>query len=236
MRCSTDESRCYHYTLDVQRRSRDAIVVHEMFNRGFEMLSLFMRCSTDESRCYRYTLDVKRMSRYALLTQKIEDVSNYKSEKGLVVESFDYDEESISSEDEGITTIVTKTKIKEDTTTPILYCSIAANERIPLILASTTRNGTCQGSHRRWTLTTLTKSSLKGCMLCASGSHNISFAMQHWLDGEGGSTLIGADMIEPIWINERSHEHIVEVLQRSLEELKQERAREKDLLEKDNRM
>ncbi|GKB83572.1 actin-related protein 2/3 complex subunit 2B [Tanacetum coccineum] len=52
------ESRCYRYTLDVQRMSRDAIVVHEMFNGGVEMLSLYirvemlslyMRCSTDES-------------------------------------------------------------------------------------------------------------------------------------------------------------------------------------------
>ncbi|GJU46969.1 WD repeat-containing protein 43-like protein [Tanacetum coccineum] len=43
MRCSTDESRCYRYTLDVQRMSLDAIVVHEMFNGGVEMLSLNMR-------------------------------------------------------------------------------------------------------------------------------------------------------------------------------------------------
>ncbi|GKA29126.1 RNA-directed DNA polymerase, eukaryota, reverse transcriptase zinc-binding domain protein [Tanacetum coccineum] len=68
-RCHCDESRCYHYTLDVQQRSRDAIVVHEMFNGGVEMLSrvemlsLYMRCSTDESRCYRCTLDVQRRSR-----------------------------------------------------------------------------------------------------------------------------------------------------------------------------
>ncbi|GKC90773.1 hypothetical protein Tco_1151422 [Tanacetum coccineum] len=49
MRCSTDESRCYGYTLDGQRKSRDAVVVYEMFNRGFEMLSLYIRCSVDES-------------------------------------------------------------------------------------------------------------------------------------------------------------------------------------------
>ncbi|GJX93521.1 hypothetical protein Tco_0348107 [Tanacetum coccineum] len=54
------------------------------------------------------------------------------------------------------------------------------------------------------------------------------------LDGEGGSTLIGAGVIEPTWINKRSHEHIVKVLQMSLEEFKQERACEKDLLEIDN--
>ncbi|GKB93676.1 augmin subunit 4 [Tanacetum coccineum] len=71
MRCSTDESRCYRYTLDVQRMSRDAIVVHEMFNGGVEMLSLYMRCSTEESRCYRYTLDVQRMSRDAIVVNEM---------------------------------------------------------------------------------------------------------------------------------------------------------------------
>ncbi|GJV62147.1 hypothetical protein Tco_1468247 [Tanacetum coccineum] len=50
MRCSTEESRCYGYTLDGQRRSRDAVVVYEMFNGGVEMQSLYIRCSTDESR------------------------------------------------------------------------------------------------------------------------------------------------------------------------------------------
>ncbi|GKA51776.1 hypothetical protein Tco_0744972 [Tanacetum coccineum] len=34
-----DESRCYRYTLDVQEMSRDAIVVHEMFNREVDMLA-----------------------------------------------------------------------------------------------------------------------------------------------------------------------------------------------------
>ncbi|GKB19053.1 tyrosine--tRNA ligase 1, cytoplasmic-like protein [Tanacetum coccineum] len=34
MRCLTDESRCYRYTLDVQLMSRDAISAHEMFNGG----------------------------------------------------------------------------------------------------------------------------------------------------------------------------------------------------------
>ncbi|GJT38374.1 hypothetical protein Tco_0938239 [Tanacetum coccineum] len=43
----------------INTRSRDAIVVHEMFNGRVEMLSLYIRCSTDESRCYRYTLDVQ---------------------------------------------------------------------------------------------------------------------------------------------------------------------------------
>ncbi|GJY78617.1 hypothetical protein Tco_0484418 [Tanacetum coccineum] len=46
MRCSTEKSRCYRYTLDVQRMSRDAIVVHEMLDGGVEMLSLYIRCST----------------------------------------------------------------------------------------------------------------------------------------------------------------------------------------------
>ncbi|GJR60535.1 regulator of MON1-CCZ1 complex isoform X1 [Tanacetum coccineum] len=54
IRCSTEESRCYRYTLDVQLMSRDAIVVHEMFNGRVEMLSLYIRCSTEESRCYHY--------------------------------------------------------------------------------------------------------------------------------------------------------------------------------------
>ncbi|GJT30646.1 hypothetical protein Tco_0910921 [Tanacetum coccineum] len=70
MRCSPKKSRCYRSSLDVQRRSGDAIVVHEMFNRGVEMLSLgvemlslYIRCSTDRLRCYRYTLDVQQRSR-----------------------------------------------------------------------------------------------------------------------------------------------------------------------------
>ncbi|GJY28657.1 hypothetical protein Tco_0404424 [Tanacetum coccineum] len=90
MRCSTEELKCYRYTLDVQRMSRDAIVVHEMFNGGVEMLSsrdaivihetfnegvemllLYMRCSTDESRCYRYTLDVQRRSRDAIVAHEM---------------------------------------------------------------------------------------------------------------------------------------------------------------------
>ncbi|GJW67686.1 hypothetical protein Tco_0122110 [Tanacetum coccineum] len=62
-----EESRCYRYTLDVQRMRRDAIVVHEMFNGGFKMLS----CSMEESRCYRYTLDVQRMSRDAIVVHEM---------------------------------------------------------------------------------------------------------------------------------------------------------------------
>ncbi|GKD93261.1 hypothetical protein Tco_1373098, partial [Tanacetum coccineum] len=53
MRCSTEESICYRYTLDVQRMSRDA--------------TLYMRCSTDESRFCRYTLNVQQMSRDAIV-------------------------------------------------------------------------------------------------------------------------------------------------------------------------
>ncbi|GJX89625.1 hypothetical protein Tco_0341639 [Tanacetum coccineum] len=53
MRCSSDELRCYDYTLDGQWRNRDVIVVYEMFNGEVEMLSLYIRCSTNESRCYR---------------------------------------------------------------------------------------------------------------------------------------------------------------------------------------
>ncbi|GKE23515.1 hypothetical protein Tco_1435027, partial [Tanacetum coccineum] len=67
MRCSTEKSRCYGYTLDGQRRSRDVVVVYEMFNRGVEMISLYIRWSTDESRyksrCYGYTLDGEWRSR-----------------------------------------------------------------------------------------------------------------------------------------------------------------------------
>ncbi|GKC74696.1 hypothetical protein Tco_1120579, partial [Tanacetum coccineum] len=65
------ESRCYGYTLDGQRRSRDAVVVYEMFNGGVEMISLYIRCSTDESRCYRHTLDVQRMSRDAIVIHEM---------------------------------------------------------------------------------------------------------------------------------------------------------------------
>ncbi|GJS68865.1 hypothetical protein Tco_0683430 [Tanacetum coccineum] len=71
MRCSTEESRCYRCTLDVQRRSGDAIVVHEMFNGGVEILSLYIRCLTVESGCYRCTLDVQRMSRDAIVVHEM---------------------------------------------------------------------------------------------------------------------------------------------------------------------
>ncbi|GKA27850.1 hypothetical protein Tco_0714018 [Tanacetum coccineum] len=77
MRCSTNESSYYRYTLDGQRMSQDAIVVREMFNgrvemlSGVEMLSLYMICSTDVSRCYCYTLDVQRMSRDAIVVHEI---------------------------------------------------------------------------------------------------------------------------------------------------------------------
>ncbi|GJZ85056.1 hypothetical protein Tco_0650395 [Tanacetum coccineum] len=50
---------------------RDAIDVHEMFNGGVEMLSLYMICSTDESRYYRYTLDVQRRSRDAIVVHEM---------------------------------------------------------------------------------------------------------------------------------------------------------------------
>nr|GEX90515.1 hypothetical protein [Tanacetum cinerariifolium] len=50
---STDKSRCYRCTSDVQWMSQDGIVVHQMFNG----------CSTDESRWHRCTSDVQRMSR-----------------------------------------------------------------------------------------------------------------------------------------------------------------------------
>ncbi|GJZ89859.1 hypothetical protein Tco_0661786 [Tanacetum coccineum] len=64
-------SRCYRYTLDVKRMSRDAIIVHEMFNEGVEMLLLYIRCSTDESRFYRGTLDVQRMCRDSIVVQEM---------------------------------------------------------------------------------------------------------------------------------------------------------------------
>ncbi|GJS24158.1 retrovirus-related pol polyprotein from transposon TNT 1-94 [Tanacetum coccineum] len=44
-------------------------------------------------------------AKLALLTKKIDDVSKNMSEKGLVAESFDWDEESLSYEDEGVTTV-----------------------------------------------------------------------------------------------------------------------------------
>ncbi|GKA99329.1 hypothetical protein Tco_0827266 [Tanacetum coccineum] len=50
----------------------------------------------------------------ALLTRNIKVVSKNKSEKGLVAESFDWDEESLSLEDEGITTVKTFMAIAED--------------------------------------------------------------------------------------------------------------------------
>ncbi|GJX34098.1 hypothetical protein Tco_0245655 [Tanacetum coccineum] len=50
----------------------------------------------------------------ALLTQKINVVSKRKSKKGLVAESFDWDEESLSSEDEGVTRFKAFMAIAED--------------------------------------------------------------------------------------------------------------------------
>ncbi|GJS44126.1 hypothetical protein Tco_0569169 [Tanacetum coccineum] len=49
-----------------------------------------------------------------LLTQKIENSSKQKSEKGLVDESFNWDEKSLSSEDEGTTTVKAFMAIAED--------------------------------------------------------------------------------------------------------------------------
>ncbi|GJY18214.1 hypothetical protein Tco_0389705 [Tanacetum coccineum] len=50
-----------------KRMSRDAIVVHEMFNGGVEMISLYIRCSTDESRFVSLSCDVQRMSEVAIV-------------------------------------------------------------------------------------------------------------------------------------------------------------------------
>nr|GEU46875.1 hypothetical protein [Tanacetum cinerariifolium] len=50
----------------------------------------------------------------ALLTKTIDVVSKNKSEKGLVVKSFDCDEESLSSEDEGVTRVKAFMAIVED--------------------------------------------------------------------------------------------------------------------------
>ncbi|GKE15605.1 hypothetical protein Tco_1423182 [Tanacetum coccineum] len=71
MRCSTEESRFYSYTLDVQLMSRDAIIVHEMFNGWVDMQSVYMRCSTEESGCYSYTLDVQLMSQDAIFVHEM---------------------------------------------------------------------------------------------------------------------------------------------------------------------
>ncbi|GJR85042.1 retrovirus-related pol polyprotein from transposon TNT 1-94 [Tanacetum coccineum] len=49
-----------------------------------------------------------------VLTKKIDDMSKGKSEKGLVAESFDYDEESVSSKDEGVTMVKAFMAIAED--------------------------------------------------------------------------------------------------------------------------
>ncbi|GKC83510.1 hypothetical protein Tco_1139227 [Tanacetum coccineum] len=50
----------------------------------------------------------------ALLTKKIDVVLKNKSKKGLVVESFNWDEESISSEDEGVTRVKAFMAIAKD--------------------------------------------------------------------------------------------------------------------------
>ncbi|GJZ33098.1 RNA-directed DNA polymerase, eukaryota, reverse transcriptase zinc-binding domain protein [Tanacetum coccineum] len=54
------------------KRSRDAIIVHEMFNGGVEMLSLYMRCSTNESRWSQDVIVV-----HAMLNKLVEMVSLY---------------------------------------------------------------------------------------------------------------------------------------------------------------
>nr|GEU54218.1 ribonuclease H-like domain-containing protein [Tanacetum cinerariifolium] len=64
--------RCYLYTLDIQQRSRDGIVVHEMFNGGVEMVSLYMRCSKEEWRWSRDGIVVHEM-----LKKRVEMVSLY---------------------------------------------------------------------------------------------------------------------------------------------------------------
>ncbi|GJV93418.1 hypothetical protein Tco_1541231 [Tanacetum coccineum] len=50
----------------------------------------------------------------AILTKKIDNMSKGKSEKGLVVESFDSNDESVSSEDERVTKVMTFMAIAED--------------------------------------------------------------------------------------------------------------------------
>ncbi|GJV01360.1 hypothetical protein Tco_1334929 [Tanacetum coccineum] len=50
----------------------------------------------------------------AILTKKIDVMSKGKSEKGLVDESFDWDEESVSSEDEGVTRVKAFMSIVDD--------------------------------------------------------------------------------------------------------------------------
>ncbi|GJY04108.1 hypothetical protein Tco_0370048 [Tanacetum coccineum] len=53
-------------------------------------------------------------SEVAILTKKIDAMSMNKSEKGLVVDSFDWDEESLSSKDEGVTRVKAFMAIVED--------------------------------------------------------------------------------------------------------------------------
>ncbi|GJU41058.1 retrovirus-related pol polyprotein from transposon TNT 1-94 [Tanacetum coccineum] len=50
----------------------------------------------------------------AIVTKKIDVMSKGKSEKGLVAESFDWDEESVSSEDNGVTKVKEFMAIAED--------------------------------------------------------------------------------------------------------------------------
>ncbi|GJT08325.1 hypothetical protein Tco_0842787, partial [Tanacetum coccineum] len=55
-------------------------------------------------------------SKVAILTKKIDAMYKNKSKKRLVVESFDWDEESLSSEDEGVTRVKSFMAIIEDET------------------------------------------------------------------------------------------------------------------------
>ncbi|GKA90790.1 hypothetical protein Tco_0812660 [Tanacetum coccineum] len=66
----------------------------------------------------RKPMDKSKETRFAfeltLLTQMIEAVSKQKNEKGLVVESFNSDEESLSFKDEGTTTVKAFMAIAKD--------------------------------------------------------------------------------------------------------------------------
>ncbi|GKF76121.1 hypothetical protein Tco_0225565, partial [Tanacetum coccineum] len=53
-------------------------------------------------------------AKIAILTKKIDAMSKGKNKKGLVAESFDWDEESVSFEDEGVTKVKTFMVIAED--------------------------------------------------------------------------------------------------------------------------
>ncbi|GJR94495.1 hypothetical protein Tco_0266669 [Tanacetum coccineum] len=227
MRCSTDESRCYGYTLDGQRRSRDAVVVYEMFNGGVEMpslyirygqrrsrdavvvyemfnggvkmISLYIRWSTDESRyesrCYGYTLDGQRWSQdavvvYEMFNGGVEMLSCSMEESRCYRYTLDLQRMSGYA-------IVVHEMFNRGVKMLSLYI------RFLLLRPYTQSNKATLSSTVGWV----------GCDRRGVGGLNGEGGSDGsngvcGSTGEGGSTSIKLDVVEQVWVNDKSREHI----------------------------